>query len=1236
MANVSVLEQLKRKELTTDAALKILVGDDLEINPHALDTKIKDLFMESIRRLPKDEVLPPVIPLLLWGGCYYLGSPLTPSDAEISLLRRILQVSKVQVIPVSERSYRNWFRWNNLPQGFTGMDALQQGLVLGVDSHEDITDAVENRMLFATTQQERISRLITEALSLRASDIHLEPTRAGLSVRYRIDGILRPVTTLPVELSRKVVMAIKVMCDMNIAESRKPQDGRINEQFLSFDNQLAAIRVSTMPTLVVGSTEMSEKVVMRLLPMNNTFQKVEDLGLSDQLSKVFKRWIRQPQGLIIITGPTGSGKTSTLYTSLITLATGDKNIATIEDPVECYIPNVVQSQVNKASGLTFAEGLRSLLRQDPDIVMVGEIRDSETAETALRAALTGHLVLTTLHTNDALGALPRLKALGMDTGLCSEALVGIACQRLVRKVCPYCAVEHTPSEEEMQMLGLDPRDRHQHKWRKGKGCAKCFNSGYLGREGVFELIDADDTVKMAIYRNELDRLRVHLNRFNTLSFRESVLGKIISGVTTLEEVMRVLPDDALQLKLEIPTQLPKLYDDVIVAELAGEVNAGNSVYNQVLNPPPQPAPSQAVNYTGSQNILPPSQLQPIIQNLHIHADFIDMKAKETVNNSQVVINPPSEPLYTPEEEYEDLNQDLLASTEPDFTPTPEAGYEDLNQDLLASTEPDFIPTPEEPSYAPHALEQSLTTPDILDPTLVPEESIAENTPVADLEPDFAPPVLDTVPQDLPVFLSPPIEQEEEVEPDFPIPNQATTGETTEPQEEDEFDYELLDDLYSPPTVIDEANPAVPEPPELTVDMLPTIHYNLPQTPDELQEPAEVEQEAGYPTHLRIITPKVDEENTQCFMAGNASATEEFFNEIREASASLNLPNAPASDQEATILGVDNSLATTEPQASEHEVWFTNSGSPSQPIAPFDTRSTVITDNEVEPDASSPPDVMPYAEPHQEPVPVTEKALTANEELVPPTVINLIPLEEQFVPREAIAETAPALGDDMPAVNLQTTVDASPNYIPTDEYPIDRTDKGIGQFPVKISTETTVTPEPLAEINWLSPSQAQVVIEEQAVIEANTAPFHHTPVNPSQTEALPEFTEVRVPAPKPEVQDITKSEAFNDAVFELQSHSLQTLIRVKKLMFAVCTGNWPNEQHDLESITVSYLIKKILQKYKSLQSVRISIDNFVKNLNKVVVYRQVGDLILQSLQPLYQDEEQGGNETSTQIIFHNKG
>jgi len=1198
MANVSVLEQLKRKELTTDAALKILVGDDLEINPHALDTKIKDLFMESIRKLPKDEVLPPVIPLLLWGGCYYLGSPLTPSDAEISLLRRILQVSKVQVIPVSERSYRNWFRWNNLPQGFTGMDALQQSLVLGVDSHEDITDAVENRMLFATTQQERISRLITEALSLRASDIHLEPTRAGLSVRYRIDGILRPVTTLPLELSRKVVMAIKVMCDMNIAESRKPQDGRINEQFLSFDNQLAAIRVSTMPTLVVGSTEMSEKVVMRLLPMNNTFQKVEDLGLSDQLSKVFKRWIRQPQGLIIITGPTGSGKTSTLYTSLITLATGDKNIATIEDPVECYIPNVVQSQVNKASGLTFAEGLRSLLRQDPDIVMVGEIRDSETAETALRAALTGHLVLTTLHTNDALGALPRLKALGMDTGLCSEALVGIACQRLVRKVCPYCAVEHTPSEEEMQMLGLDPRDRHQHKWRKGKGCAKCFNSGYLGREGVFELIDADDTVKMAIYRNELDRLRVHLNRFNTLSFRESVLGKIISGVTTLEEVMRVLPDDALQLKLEIPTQLPKLYDDVIVAELAGEVNAGNSVYNQVLNPPPQPAPSQAVNYTGSQNILPPSQLQPIIQNLHIHADFIDMKAKETVNNSQVVINPPSESPYIPEPEYETPIQELLESTEPDFMPISEAGYEEPIEDISELPEPDLSFTPEEPSYIP-------TTPENLGEISTVDDRFAEAPSRGN----------DIVPQDVLGFPNPPIEQE----PDFPL-----ESETTTPQEEDEFDYELLEDV-------------LPESLEPTVDdMLPTIHYNLPPSPKELEEPVEAEQESGYATHLRIITPKVDEENTQCFMAGNASATEEFFNEIREASASLNLPNAPASDQEATILGVDNSLATTEPQASEHEVWFTNSGSPSQPIAPFDTRSTVITDNEVEPDASSPPDVMPYAEPHQEPVPVTEKALTANEELVPPTVINLIPLEEQFVPREAIAETAPALGDDMPAVNLQTTVDASPNYIPTDEYPIDRTDKGIGQFPVKISTETTVTPEPLAEINWLSPSQAQVVIEAQAVIEANTAPFHHTPVNPSQTEALPEFTEVRVPAPKPEVQDITKSEAFNDAVFELQSHSLQTLIRVKKLMFAVCTGNWPNEQHDLESITVSYLIKKILQKYKSLQSVRISIDNFVKNLNKVVVYRQVGDLILQSLQPLYQDEEQGGNETSTQIIFHNKG
>jgi type II secretory ATPase GspE/PulE/Tfp pilus assembly ATPase PilB-like protein len=249
--------------------------------------------------------------------------------------------------------------------------------------------------------------------------------------------------------------------------------------------------------------------------------------------------------MIIFTGPTGSGKTSTLYTSLQTVATEYVNVVTVEDPVEYVLPRITQTQVHELAGMTFAAGLRAILRQDPDIIMLGEIRDHETAETAVRAALTGHLVLTTLHTNDAASAIPRLKDIGPDPGLISDALLGIVAQRLVRKVCPHCAVPYTPTESDLKLLGIHPEEAKLDQWRIGKGCSRCFHSGYSGREAIIELLNIDDTLRQIIYEGTMTQMYRYLAESGFESFRMAAIAKVTSGITTLPEVLRVLPHSAM-------------------------------------------------------------------------------------------------------------------------------------------------------------------------------------------------------------------------------------------------------------------------------------------------------------------------------------------------------------------------------------------------------------------------------------------------------------------------------------------------------------------------------------------------------------------------------------------------------------------------------------------------------------------------------------------------------------------
>ncbi|MBD0361583.1 MAG: type II/IV secretion system protein [Coleofasciculus sp. C3-bin4] len=532
----SIWKQLKNHEISCEEALNRLVDVNGTVNRERLDPEVSFRFF---RNFPDRNSLPPVIPLLLWRGCYYLGSPVTVS---VEMIRELSDrtLTEIKIIPVCNKSYRVWYHTQNLdPNRISSLPLVNP--LTGELEKENISETTELYLAKAVDQIGRIKTLLSGALRNRASDLHLEPTPEGLRVRYRIDGVLRDITRLPLEVSRKVIVALKVMSELDIAESRRPQDGRIGEKYAgSEETELGMdMRVSTLPC--VGG----EKAVIRLLPRQNPFSKIEDLGFTEKTLETYKTWLQQPQGMIILTGPTGSGKTSTLYTSLQFIATEHVNVVTVEDPVEYVLSGITQTQVHERAGMTFAAGLRSILRQDPDIIMVGEIRDSETAETAVRAALTGHLVLTTLHTNDAPGAIPRIKDIGPDPGLISDALLGIVAQRLVRRVCPYCVEPYNPTEADLRVLGLEREQANVSKWRRGRGCDKCFNSGYLGREAFVELLDIDDRVREIIYEGTMTQLNCYLREVNFASFRVAAIEKVTTGVTTIEEVLRVLPRSAL-------------------------------------------------------------------------------------------------------------------------------------------------------------------------------------------------------------------------------------------------------------------------------------------------------------------------------------------------------------------------------------------------------------------------------------------------------------------------------------------------------------------------------------------------------------------------------------------------------------------------------------------------------------------------------------------------------------------
>jgi type IV pilus assembly protein PilB len=419
----------------------------------------------------------------------------------------------------AEKAARDYVKQAGVaPVAATSQAAVLSAVPSGTEIEEEATPIIK----FLNT-------IIENAVNNHASDIHIEPVEDDLRVRFRIDGVLREIMRTPIGMAGPVVSRVKIMADLNIAERRLPQDGRIS-YFIG--KRPIDLRVSTAPTM------FGEKVVMRILDKSNVIVDKSSLGLRGKDRNLFDELIHRPYGIVLVTGPTGSGKTTTLYTALNQLNTPEKNIITLEDPVEFNFNGVNQIQVNPKAGLTFATGLRSILRQDPDIIMVGEMRDNETAEIAVRSALTGHLVLSTIHTNDASSAITRLVDMDIEPFLISASLLGVISQRLVRRICPQCVTEYNAEARDYALLGL--KNGNGLKLKLGKGCSYCHGSGYKGRTGIFEIMPILSGHRHLIDRRaSSDELREYAVSQGMTTLKESAAQLVLEGITTIDELLRV-------------------------------------------------------------------------------------------------------------------------------------------------------------------------------------------------------------------------------------------------------------------------------------------------------------------------------------------------------------------------------------------------------------------------------------------------------------------------------------------------------------------------------------------------------------------------------------------------------------------------------------------------------------------------------------------------------------------------
>ena len=461
-------------------------------------------------------------------GAEVLYSPRADLSA-LAELRRFLECP-IKPRPVDEGEFTR-----RLQQGYERgggaaetMEDLGEALDLGqvasqLSEPEDLLESQDDAPIIRL-----INALLTEALKENASDVHIEPFEGRLAVRLRVDGVLREVLSPPKVLAPLLVSRVKVMANLDIAERRLPQDGRIS---LRIAGRPVDVRVSTIPT------GHGERVVLRLLDKGGGQLDLKQLGMDPVIREELDSLIHRPHGILLVTGPTGSGKTTTLYAALARLNDHRRNMMTVEDPIEYYLDGISQTQVNSKVEMSFARGLRAILRQDPDVVMVGEIRDLETVEIAIQASLTGHLVLSTLHTNSAVGAITRLRDMSVEPFLLSSSLIGVLAQRLVRQLCLDCRRPFRPSVEQCTSLGFVPTD--ETVLFEPVGCPKCSHSGYRGRRGIFELVVVDEQMRSLIHDGASEQQMESHARGRTPSIQYDGRRKVLQGMTSLEEVLRV-------------------------------------------------------------------------------------------------------------------------------------------------------------------------------------------------------------------------------------------------------------------------------------------------------------------------------------------------------------------------------------------------------------------------------------------------------------------------------------------------------------------------------------------------------------------------------------------------------------------------------------------------------------------------------------------------------------------------
>ena len=436
---------------------------------------------------------------------------------------------RAEITNLINRAYKR--KQDTVDEALDGIEENEiQGLTAEIEIAEDILDVANKAPIIKL-----LNMILFQGLRMRASDIHLQPYGDRMQVRYRIDGILYDMDVVPKKVQDAVISRVKVMAKIDIAERRLPQDGRST---IKLGDSEVDVRITTVPT------SNGERVVMRLLDLSARLYELEEIGLDKRNQKILHDHIHYTHGVIFVTGPTGSGKTTTLYACLNRINSSEKNVITIEDPIEYHLDAISQIQVSEKKGLTFASGLRALVRQDPDIMMVGEVRDDETARIATQSALTGHLVFSTLHTNDASSAIARMLHFEVEPYLLASSLLVVVAQRLVRLVCPQCREEFKPEGamiKELEMIGVTPDMLPDGKLARGAGCANCFQTGYTDRTGIYEILPVDDAVKLQIMEREsstgIKRSAVERGTLTTL--RQDGASKVSAGVTTVDEVVRV-------------------------------------------------------------------------------------------------------------------------------------------------------------------------------------------------------------------------------------------------------------------------------------------------------------------------------------------------------------------------------------------------------------------------------------------------------------------------------------------------------------------------------------------------------------------------------------------------------------------------------------------------------------------------------------------------------------------------